>query len=136
MNNLLEYDKYDPKEEYKEDSRRDLDLAKIKKSQEYENILGLGFKDITSDQQAGNNTIKFERKKQPEERGYGNVFYTIHPTGVVKRYNPKKDTEMSEGQGNAIKSFKGHFRTSKAYIKGLKYLYEYLVRKEKREDYR
>ena len=70
MIHLFEFEKYDPTEEYKEDSRRDIDLEKIRKSQEYEDIIGLGFKDTTSHQQEINNTLKLERKRQPIVRGF------------------------------------------------------------------
>ena len=90
MNNLLEYSKYDPRNEYKAEDRRDLDIDKVRKSKEYRNVIDLGFKEVHSYQQDLNNTLKFIRTKQKQkEDGHGDVFYTIHPSGTVRRYNPK-----------------------------------------------
>jgi hypothetical protein len=136
MINLFEFDKYDPRSEYLEDERRSIDLNKIRKSDAYQDIIDLGFSDETSDQQELNNTLKFKRKNQPEVRGYDDVFYTIHPTGVVRRYNPIKSDEIPEGQGNTIRTFPSPFRNSKEYKKALRYLFNYLRRKELRKDYR
>jgi len=136
MINLFEFDKYDPKSEYLEDERRSIDLDKIRKSDAYRDIIDLGFSDDTSDQQELNNTLKFRRKRQPEVDGYGEVFYTVHPTGVVRRYNPIVSSETPEGQGNAIRTYPDPFRNGKEYKKALRYLFNYLRRKELRKDYR
>jgi hypothetical protein len=136
MINLFEFDKYDPKSEYLEDERRIIDLDKIRKSDAYRDIIDLGFSDETSEQQELNNTLKFKRKKQPEVKGYDEVFYTIHPTGVVRRYNPIKSDETPEGQGNTIRTYPSPFRNGKEYKKALRYLFNYLRRKELRKDYR
>jgi hypothetical protein len=136
MINLFEFDKYDPRSEYLEDERRSIDLDNIRKSDAYRDIIDLGFAEETSDQQELNNTLKFRRKKQPEVKGYADVFYTIHPTGVVRRYNPIESSETPEGQGNTIRNYPRPFRNSKEYKKALRYLFNYLRRKELREDYR
>ena len=139
MKSLLEYRKYDPKDEYQEDTRRDIDLDRIRKSSEYRDIIDLGFEDTTSHQQEINNTIKFQRKSQPDVKGFGEVFYTIHPTGVVRRYNPREDRntdEIPQGQGNTIRTYPSHFRNSREYKKALRYLFNYIRRKELRGDYR
>lgn len=125
-----------PQEPYQEENRKEIDLSEVRKSKEYRKIINLGFKEITSDQQELNNTLKFERKKQgASEKGYGKVFYTIHPTGKVRRYKPEKNKEgiMDEGNGNVLKSFPA-LKTYKSYKRPLEYLYQYLVRKEERGD--
>jgi len=139
MSQIKSYKDYEPREEYLEDNRRDIDLDKIRKGIEYLDILDLGFDDITSHQQELNNTLKFQRKSQPDVDGYGDVFYTIHPTGVVRRYNPvevRGSEETPEGQGNPIRTYPGPFRNSTEYKKGLRYLFNYLRRKELRGNYR
>ena len=67
MNNLLEYSKYDPRNEYKAEDRRDLDIDKVRKSKEYRNVIDLGFKEVHSYQQDLNNTLKFIRTKQKQK---------------------------------------------------------------------
>ena len=139
MNNLLEYSKYDPRNEYKAEDRRDLDIDKVRKSKEYRNVIDLGFKEVHSYQQDLNNTLKFIRTKQKQkEDGHGDVFYTIHPTGTVRRYNPEKtkDGEIQEGSGNDLKKFPGKFVRSRDYKKAMIYLKEYLERKQERGDFR
>lgn len=133
---LQEYDNYDPRSEYLEDERRNIDLDKIRKSDAYQDIIDLGFVDDTSDQQELNNTLKFRRKKQPEVKGYEDVFYTVHPTGVVRRYNPVKSSDIPEGQGNSIRNYPSPFKNSREYKKALRYLFNYLRRKELKQDYR
>jgi len=136
MKSLLEFEKYDPRDEYLADERRSIDLDRIRKSQEYRDIVDLGFEDLTSHQQELNNTLKFQRKKQPEKKGYSDVFYTVHPTGNVRRYNPTEDNEIVQGQGNTIRRYPAAFRNSKEYLKALRYLFNYLRRKELKQDYR
>jgi len=129
--------KYKPETEYKEDTRRQINLDLIRKTKEYENLLALGFKENTSHQQELNNTMKFERSKNKQtEAGHSNVFYTLHPTGVVRRYNPEKGKDTPEGSGNVIKKFNTAFSSPKEYKKGLRYLWQYLRRKENRGDFR
>lgn len=136
MKNLLSFKKYNPELEYKVETRRELDMEDVRNSPEYRNVLSLGFKDVTSHQQDLNNTIKFVRsRKKQKERGHDDVFYTIHPSGIIRRYNPIKSDETPEGNGNDLIRFKP-FRTEKDYRKGLKYLREYLVRKEEKGDFR
>lgn len=128
---------YDPSFEYKSDSRRELNLDSVRKSKDYKKLLLLGFKEETSHQQELNNTLKFVRvENKKRERGHSDVFYTIHPSGTVRRYNPVKSEDVPEGNGNDIKKFGEPFRTSADYKKGIKYLYNYLERKEERGDYR
>jgi hypothetical protein len=141
MNNLLEYSKYDPRKEYKTEDRRDLDIEKVRKSKEYRSIIDLGFKEVHSHQQDLNNTLKFTRTKHKEkEKGHGDVFYTIHPTGKVRRYNPVKNEdnpgERMEGNGNDIKDFGKPFSRPSEYAKGLRYLWQYIKRKQERGNYR
>ncbi len=136
MKSLIEFEDYDPRSEYIEDERRDLDLDWIRGTEEYRDIIELGFKDITSDQQELNNTLKFQRKKQPDVEGYDKVFYTIHPTGTVRRYNPIESEETPQGQGNTIRTFPKPFSSSREYKKALRYLFNYLRRKELKKDYR
>ena len=137
LNHLLEYEKYDPRLEYKTDSRRDISLDDIRKSGAYRNIIDLGFEEEHSHQQELNNTLKFVRiKHKQRERGHGDVFYTVHPSGIVRRYNPEKSHEIPEGGGNDIRRFPRPFKTLKDYNKALKYLFNYLRRKELRNDYR
>ena len=137
MNNLLEYLKYDPRNEYKAEDRRDLDIDKVRKSKEYRNVIDLGFKEVHSYQQDLNNTLKFTRTKHKQkEEGHGDVFYTIHPSGIVRRYNPIISDEIPEGGGNDIRRFPKPFRGVKEYSKALRYLFNYLRRKELRGDFR
>jgi hypothetical protein len=137
MKNLINFNKYIPDNEYKTESRRELDLDKLKKTKEFKKIIKLGFDEDTSHQQELNNTIKFRRiSKKEKEKDHGDVFYTVHPSGIIRRYNPVKSDDVPEGNGNDIKRFTLPFKTTKDYIKGLKYLYEYIKRKEQRKDYR
>lgn len=134
---LGEGKKYKPEEEYKEDSRREMNLSQVRRTKEYEQLIELGFKEDSSHQQELNNTMKFIRtRNKQKETGHDDVFYTIHPTGVVRRYNPEKGKEVPEGSGNVIKKFPAKFSTPKDYKKGLRYLWQYLRRKENRGDYR
>jgi hypothetical protein len=137
MNNLLEYSKYDPRNEYDSETRRELDLDRVRKSKEFRKLLDLGFKEETSHQQQLNNTLKFVRTKHKQkERGHDDVFYTIHPSGIVRRYNPLKSEEIPQGSGNDLRRFPKRFRTHKDYIKALNYLFNYIRRKEEKGDYR
>ena len=82
-------------------------------------------------------TLKFKRvENKRRERGHSDVFYTIHPSGTVRRYNPVKSEDIPEGNGNDIKNFGAPFNTTSDYKRGIKYLYDYIERKEKRGDYR
>ena len=106
MENLLNFKDYEPAEEYKSESRRSLNLDSVRGSKEYKRIIKLGFEEETSHQQEINNTMKFIRTKQKQkEKGHDDVFYTIHPTGTVRRYNPIKSEEIPQGSGNDIKKF-------------------------------
>jgi hypothetical protein len=137
MNFLLEYEKYDPREEYTVDSRRELSLDKIRKTKDYRSVIDLGFREVRSHQQDLNNTLKFVRTKNKEaEKGHDDVFYTIHPTGIVRRYNPPISDEIPQGSGNDIRRFPKPFSSIREYSKALKYLFNYLRRKEMRGDYR
>ncbi|NBV27571.1 hypothetical protein EBS02_00915 [bacterium] len=137
MRFLLEYEDYDPREEYLSDTRRHLHLDSIRKSDIYQKILDLGFIEEHSYQQSLNNTLKFFRPEQDSlEPGEEKIFYTIHPTGIVRRYNPKIDDVVPEGFGNEIKKFPGPFTKTSDYIKALNYLYYYLRRKEMRGNFR
>lgn len=141
MRFLLEYEKYDPRSEYFSDRRRSINLESVRKSAEYQRLIDLGFKEDTSHQQELNNTLKFVRSSLIQnERGHRKVFYTIHPTGKVRRYNPVIDRdnpkEMLEGNGNIIRDFGKPFKNSDEYIKGLKYLWQYIKRKEETGNYR
>ena len=137
MKNLLTFKKYDPSKEYKVDTRRDLNLDKIRSTPAYRNIIKLGFKEETSHQQELNNTLKFTRvREKQKEKDHDPVFYTIHPSGTVRRYNPIKSDEIPEGSGNDLKKFNRPFRTYRDYIRGLDYLWQYLKRKEEKKDFR
>lgn len=137
LKHLLEFEKYDPRLEYKVETRRELSLDNIRRSKEYRNILDLGFEEDHSHQQALNNTLKFVRvKNKQKEKGHGDVFYTIHPSGIVRRYNPEKSDEVPEGGGNDIRRFPRPFKTLKDYNKALQYLFNYLRRKELRKNFR
>lgn len=137
MRNLLSFKKYNPEKEYKVETRREINLEKLRSSKAYKRILALGFKEDASHQQELNNTLKFVRTKHKEnEKGHDAVFYTIHPSGIVRRYNPEKSADVPEGDGNDIKRFHSPFATGKDYIKALNYLWQYLKRKESKKDYR
>ena len=137
MENLLNFKDYEPAEEYKSESRRSLNLDSVRGSKEYKRIIKLGFEEETSHQQEINNTMKFIRTKQKQkEKGHDDVFYTIHPNGTVRRYNPIKSEEIPQGSGNDIKKFIEPFEKPKDYIKGLNYLWQYLKRKEANKDFR
>jgi hypothetical protein len=140
MKHIFEFKKFkDPQEPYKEESRKTINLDAVRRTKEYRKILSLGFKEDTSHQQELNSTMKFIRiKNKQKEAGYDEVFYTIHPTGIVRRYNPVKDKsgEVQEGSGNDLKKFPVKFVRSRDYKKAMIYLYEYLLRKQKRGDYR
>lgn len=137
MKHVVDFEEYDPADEYKSDSRRSINLDRIRKSIEYKRIIEMGFEEETSHQQELNNTMKFIRKKQKQrEKGHDDVFYTIHPTGTVRRYNPIRSEETPEGSGNDIKKFLEPFKNIADYKKGLNYLWQYLKRKEAKGDYR
>ena len=137
LKNEFSVGEYTPSDEYQEGLRRNINLNSIRKTKEYRNIIDLGFIDDTSHQQELNNTIKFIRKSDiDKEFGMDPVFYTIHPTGTIRRYNPPKSDETPQGSGNDIKVFNKPFFRGKDYLKGLKYLFHYLRRKEGRGDYR
>jgi hypothetical protein len=137
MKNLLSFKKYDPEKEYKKDFRREINLDSIKKTKAFKRILDLGFEENSSHQQDLNNTLKFTRvKKKQSEPGHADVFYTIHPSGTVRRYNPIKSAEIPEGEGNDIKKFPQPFKSGKDYIKALNYLWQYLKRKESQKNFR
>lgn len=139
MIHLFEFKEFkDPQEPYREENRRTINLDAVRRTKEYRRILSLGMKEDTSHQQELNNTMRFTRyKNKQKEVGYGDVFYTIHPTGTVRRYNPIKseDGQVQEGSGNDLKRF-NPFRRSRDYKKAMTYLYEYLKRKQERGDYR
>ena len=137
MKHVVDFEEYDPSDEYKSDSRRSINLDRVRKSVEYKRIIEMGFDEDTSHQQELNNTMKFIRTKhKKKEKGHGDVFYTIHPTGTVRRYNPIKSDDTPEGSGNDIKKFLDPFKTTADYKKGLNYLWQYLKRKEEKGDYR
>jgi hypothetical protein len=137
VKNLLSFKNYKPEKEYKSKTRREIDLDSVRRSPDYRRIINLGFKEDTSHQQELNNTLKFVRtRKKQSEKGHDDVFYTIHPTGTVRRYNPVKGDETPEGSGNDIKKFDKPFKGAKDYIKALNYLWQYLLRKQERKDFR
>ena len=139
MKHLFEYKKFEPQEMYKEENRRPINIDAVRRTKEYRKLLSLGFKDDTSHQQELNNTLKFIRtKNKQKEIGYDDVFYTVHPTGTVRRYNPPKtkDDEVQEGSGNDLKKFSKPFVRSRDYKQALTYLYDYLLRKQDRGDFR
>lgn len=135
--NKKESDEYDPSEEYQPETRKRINLDLVRRTPEYKRIIDLGFIDVTSHQQELNNTLKFTREDdiQPE-KGMDKVFYTIHPTGIVRRYNPKKSKEIPEGSGNDIKVFAEPFERPRDYKKSLRYLFQYLRRKEIEKNFR
>lgn len=139
MKNLFEFKKFQPQEMYKEENRRPINVDAVRRTKEYRKLISLGFKEETSHQQELNNTIKFSRtKNKQKETGYDDVFYTIHPTGTVRRYNPPKSKEddIQEGSGNDLKKFAKPFVRSRDYKQALTYLYNYLLRKQDRGDFR
>ncbi len=137
MKHVLSFKKYDPNKEYKTETRRKINLDRVRKTRSYRMVMDLGFKEDTSDQQALNNTMKFVRSKEKQkEPGHDKVFYTIHPSGTVRRYNPIKGKEVPEGHGNDIKKFPMPFKKSTDYTKALNYLWQYLKRKEEKGDFR
>ena len=124
---------------YKEENRKPINIDAVRRTKEYRKLLSLGFKDDTSHQQELNNTLKFIRtKNKQKENGYDDVFYTVHPTGTVRRYNPPKtkDDDIQEGSGNDLKKFSKPFVRSRDYKQALTYLYDYLLRKQDRGDFR
>jgi hypothetical protein len=136
MKHLILFENYEPRKEYMAKTRRDIDLEKIRSSSEYKDILDLGFKEDTSFQQELNNTIKFVRSRhQQKESGKGDVFYTIHPSGSIRRYNPPDDSSIPAGSGNVLYKYP-KFKDEKEYRKGLLFLWQYLRRKENRGNYR
>jgi hypothetical protein len=137
MKNILSFKKYNPENEYKKKFRRDLNLENLRKTKAFSRILDLGFSEETSHQQELNNTIKFVRTSNKQsETGHSDVFYTIHPSGTVRRYNPIKSAETPEGDGNDIKKFPVPFKSGREYVKALNYLWQYLKRKESQKNYR
>lgn len=133
----MTFEKYNPELEYKVPTRREINLEWLRQSRPYRRVLQLGFKEDTSHQQELNNTLKFVRiRKKQKEKGHDDVFYTIHPSGTVRRYNPPKSPEVPEGSGNDIKRFPAPFKTGRDYIKALNYLWQYLRRKEQNKDFR
>ena len=140
MKHLFEFKKFkDPQEMYKEENRKPINLDAVRRTKEYRKLLSLGFKEDTSHQQELNNTLKFIRtKNKQKETVYDDVFYTIHPTGTVRRYNPLKDKsgEVQEGSGNDLKKFPKAFVRSRDYKQAMKYLHDYLLRKQERGDFR
>ena len=137
MKNLVSFRKYNPDKEYQEKTRREINLKNLKNTRAFKRILDLGFADDTSHQQELNNTIKFIRTRNKQrEIGHSDVFYTIHPSGIVRRYNPIKSEETPEGNGNDIKRFNKPFKSGKDYIKALNYLWQYLKRKAEKKDFR
>lgn len=137
MKNILSFKKYNPENEYKKKFRRELNLDNLRKTKAFFRILDLGFREETSHQQELNNTIKFVRTRNKQgEAGHSDVFYTIHPSGTVRRYNPIKAKETPEGEGNDIKKFPEPFKSGKDYVKALNYLWQYLKRKESQKNYR
>ena len=121
----------------KEENRKPINLDAVRRTKEYRSLLALGFKEDTSHQQELNNTLKFVRTaNKQKEKGHTDVFYTIHPTGLVRRYNPVKSEDVPEGNGNIIKKFDKRFTKTTEYTKALNYLWQYLKRKEEKGDYR
>lgn len=137
MKNIKSFKDYNPNDEYKVESRRSLNLDTVRKTKEYRRMINLGFSEETSDQQALNNTMKFVRiKHMQKEKGHDDVFYTIHPSGTVRRYNPIKSEEVPQGNGNDIKKFLSPFKKSSDYKKALNYLWQYIKRKQENKDFR
>lgn len=136
MINLFEFDDFSKLKEYKADTRREINLEVVRNLPEYEELLRMGVSDETSGQQEINNTLKLVPGWQRKEKGHQKVFYTVHPTGIVRRYNPPRENEDLEGSGNDIKVFPDKFRTARDYRKALKYLIKYFKEKIKRGDYR
>jgi hypothetical protein len=137
MKNVLSFSDYDPELEYKSETRREMNLNRVRRSREYKELIKKGFKEITSEQQELNSTMKFQRVRYKEkDKGHDFPFYTIHPSGTVRRYNPPKSPEVPEGSGNDLIVFDKPFYKPKDYIKGIQYLLDYLDRKEDRDDYK
>jgi hypothetical protein len=136
MINLFEFDDLSKMKEYKAETRRDLNLDIVRNLPEYEELMRMGVVDETSHQQNINNTLKLVPGWQRKEKGHQKVYYTIHPTGIVRRYNPPKENEDLEGSGNDIKVFSDKFRSPRDYRKALKYLITYFKNKIENEDYR
>lgn len=137
MKNIKSFKDYNPNDEYKTESRRSLNLDTVRKTKEYRRMINLGFSEETSDQQSLNNTMKFIRTKHKQkEKGHDDVFYTIHPSGTVRRYNPIKSDAVPQGNGNDIKKFPIPFKKSSDYKKALNYLWQYIKRKQENEDFR
>jgi hypothetical protein len=136
MKHLMIFEAYNPRKEYKVDSRRDIDLDKVRSMPEYKDIIDLGFKEDTSFQQELNNTLKFIRRRHKQsEKDHGDVFYTIHPSGAIRRYNPPKGENTPSGSGNDLFKYP-KFKSEKDYRKGLLFLWQYLRRKENQGNYR
>jgi hypothetical protein len=137
MKNILSFSNYDPTEEYMADTRREINLNPARRSKEYKDLIKMGFEEITSDQQKLNSTLKFQRSLGREkDKGHDFPFYTIHPSGNVRRYNPPREEEVPEGSGNDIKRFKKPFFRGRDYVKAIRYLIGYLKRKEEKGDYK
>jgi CRISPR/Cas system-associated endonuclease/helicase Cas3 len=106
VKNIKSYKDYKPEKEYEKSTRREVNLDVLRKSKDYKDIIKMGFKETTSHQQELNNTLKFERKKEKQkEKGKGKTFYTVHPSGIVRRYNPDKSKEIPQGSGNDLINF-------------------------------
>lgn len=136
MKHLMIFEDYNPRKEYMSDTRRDIDLDDVRSLPEYQDIIALGFKEDTSLQQELNNTIKFSRRRHKQgESGYGEVFYTIHPSGSIRRYNPPAGENAPAGSGNDLYKYP-KFKNAKDYRKGLLFLWQYLRRKEGKGNYR
>ncbi len=99
-------------------------------------IIDLGFKEDTSFQQELNNTIKFVRSRHKQsEDGFGEVFYTIHPSGSIRRYNPPKSEETPAGSGNVLFKYP-KFKDESDYRRAFLFLWQYLRRKANLGDFR
>jgi hypothetical protein len=137
MKNILSFSNYDPEDEYRSETRREINLGPVRRSLPYKELIRKGFAELTSDQQELNSTMKFQRMRDKEkDKGHDYPFYTIHPSGTVRRYNPPREEETPEGSGNEIKQFDKPFIRAKDYVKGLRYLIGYLKRKEEKGDYK
>jgi hypothetical protein len=136
MKHLELFEKYTASQEYKADSRRDIDLEKVRGLNEYKDITDLGFVEDTSFQQELNNTIKFVRKRHKQsQEGFADVFYTIHPSGAIRRYNLPKSDVIPPGSGNLLYKYP-KFKNADDYRKGLLFLWQYLKRKENVGNFR
>jgi len=58
MKNVLSFSDYDPELEYKSDTRREMNLNRVRRSREYKELIKKGFKELTSEQQELNSTMK------------------------------------------------------------------------------